>query len=228
MDTLLAQPKQTFANLPPEKRESIVRAAVAEFAEHGYQRASLNSIVKRLGISKGSLYQYFDNKEALFLHVFDHFTQQVKRQVRESMAGNSPNDFFAAARQVLLAGIAFIDNHPEYFQVYLKVLFERDVPRREELVARVRLFSLEYFGPLADLAIGQGVLRNDIPVPKVVFILDAMLDRFLQGYAQPYLDGGLALAGMSAARLHEEIDSMVAVLRTGLQPERPQHNALGE
>jgi AcrR family transcriptional regulator len=215
-------------NLPPEKRDSIVRAAVAEFAEQGYQRASLNSIVKRLGISKGSLYQYFDNKEALFLHVFDHFIQQVKRQVRTSVAGNGRDDFFAAARQVLLAGIAFIDNHPEYFQVYLKVLFERDVPRREELMARVRLFSLEYFGPLAERAMEEGGLRSDIPAPKVVFILDAMLDRFLQGYAQPYLDGGLALAGMPADRLQEEIDSMVAVLRTGLQPERPRHNGVGE
>ena len=218
MDTQLVQPKQTFMNLAPEKRESIVRAAAAEFAEQGYQRASLNNIVKQLGISKGSLYQYFDNKEALFLHVFDHFTEQVKRYVKAAAAGNGLDDFFGVARQVLLAGIAFIDSHPEYFQVYLKVLFERDVPRREELVSRVRLFSLEYFGPLADRAMEQGVLRSDIPPRKVVFILDAMLDRFLQGYAQPHLDGGLALAGMSADRLHDEIDSMVAVLRTGLQP----------
>ncbi|MBU4229542.1 MAG: TetR/AcrR family transcriptional regulator [Desulfurivibrionaceae bacterium] len=218
MDTQLVQPKQTFMNLAPEKRESIVRTAAAEFAEQGYQRASLNNIVKQLGISKGSLYQYFDNKEALFLHVFDHFTLQVKQYVKASVTGNGRDDFFGVARQVLLAGIAFIDTHPEYFQVYLKVLFERDVPRREELVSRVRLFSLEYFGPLADRAMLQGMLRRDIPARKVVFILDAMLDRFLQGYAQPHLDGGLALAGMSADRLHDEIDSMVAVLRTGLQP----------
>lgn len=220
MDTLLAQPKKTFVNLPREKRENVLRSAVTEFAEHGYQRASINNIVKRLGISKGSLYQYFDNKEALFLHVFDHFTQQVKQHVKASVATTSRDDFFGVARQVLLAGISFIDNHPEYFQVYLKVLFERDVPRREELVARVRLFSLEYFGPLAERAAGQGVLRSDISAHKVVFIMDAMLDRFLQGYAQPYLDGGLALAGMSVDRLHDEIDSIVAVLRTGLQPDR--------
>lgn len=220
MDTLLAQPKQTFVNLPREKRENVVRAAITEFAEHGYQRASLNNIVKRLGISKGSLYQYFDNKEALFLHVFDHFTQQVKQHVKASVSTTGHDDFFDVARQVLLAGISFIDNHPEYFQVYLKVLFERDVPRREELVARVRLFSLEYFGPLADRAVGKGILRGDISAHEVVFILDAMLDRFLQGYAQPYLDGGLALAEMSVERLHDEIDSIVAVLRTGLQPDR--------
>ena len=218
MDTQLAQPKQTFVNLPPEKREGILRAAVAEFAEQGYQRASLNNIVKQLGIAKGSLYQYFDNKEALFLHVFDHFTLQVKQHVKALVTGNGQDDFFDVARQVLLAGIAFIDSHPEYFQVYLKVLFERDVPRREELVARVRLFSLEYFGPLAERAREQGVLRRDIPARKVVFILDAMLDRFLQGYAQPYLDGGLALAGMPIEQLNDEIDSMVAVLRTGLHP----------
>src|SRR3990167_6808661 len=98
MDTLLVHPKQTFVNLPPEKRESIVRAAVAEFAEHGSQRASLINILKRWGISKGSLYQYFDNKEALFLHVFDHFTQQVKRSVKASVTGNGRDDFFVVAR----------------------------------------------------------------------------------------------------------------------------------
>lgn len=211
-------PKKTFANLPPEKQENILRAAVCEFAENGYRRASLNRIVASLNIAKGSLYQYFDNKEALFLHVFNQFIRQVKEEVKIACADVAENDFFAVAAKVLRAGISFIDRHPEYFRIYLRVLFEPDIPNREDLVARVRLFSLEYFGPLAEVAVEKGVLRGDIDSRKAVFILDALLDRFLQGYAQPYLDGGLGLSGMSAARLDEEIASMVAVLRSGLMP----------
>jgi len=216
MKSDLAEPKQTFANLPLEKQEKILRAAVCEFAENGYQRASINSIVGKLNIAKGSLYQYFANKEALFLHVFDHFTRQVKEEVKSAGADVGENDFFAVAAKVLRAGISFIDRHPEYFQIYLRVLFEPEIPRRDQLVAMVRLFSMEYFGPLAEAAVANGLLRGDIGSRKAVFILDALLDRFLQGYAQPYLDGGLGLAGMSAGRLDAEIASMVAVLRSGL------------
>jgi len=218
MEKNFALPKPTFLNLPPEKQENILRAAVAEFAEQGYQRASVNSIVKRLAIAKGSLYQYFDNKEALFLHVFDQFTQKVKQHVKESVPDGMEKDFFVLTRQVLLAGIRFIAEHPEFFQVYLKVLFERDVPRRAELVAQVRLFSLEYFGPLCELGKEQGVLRRELSCRMVVFILDATMDRFLQAYAQPSFDGALCLAEMSPERLHAEVDTIIAVLRNGLQP----------
>ncbi len=218
MEKCFTEPKPTFFNLPPEKQENILAAAVAEFAEQGYQRASVNSIVRRLGIAKGSLYQYFDNKEALFLHVFDQFTRKVKQQVKKSVAESQGHDFFLLTREALLAGIDFIVEYPEFFQIYLKVLFEQDVPRREELVARVRLFSLEYFGPLCELAKEQGMLRQDLSCRLVVFLLDATLDRFLQAYAQPYLDGGLGLAGMSRERLHAEIDTVITVLRNGLQP----------
>lgn len=43
----------------------ILDAALALFAEVGYERASTNAIAARAGISPGSLYQYFPNKEAI-------------------------------------------------------------------------------------------------------------------------------------------------------------------
>lgn len=43
----------------------ILDAALALFAELGYERASTNAIAARAGISPGSLYQYFPNKEAI-------------------------------------------------------------------------------------------------------------------------------------------------------------------
>jgi AcrR family transcriptional regulator len=45
-------PKQTFFNLPEEKREKIFSAAVDEFAEYGLDNASTNRIVKNSGIAK--------------------------------------------------------------------------------------------------------------------------------------------------------------------------------
>ncbi|HEY1447584.1 MAG TPA: TetR/AcrR family transcriptional regulator [Caulobacteraceae bacterium] len=48
------------------RRESILAVAAEVFAEEGYQAASMSSIAARLGGSKGTLYNYFGSKEALF------------------------------------------------------------------------------------------------------------------------------------------------------------------
>ena len=116
------------------------------------------------------------------------------------------------------AGINFINNHPDYFYIYLRVLFESEVPHREVLIGQVRLFSAEYFGPLCVVAQQDGQIRKNIDPQMVVFVLDALLDRFLQGYAKPYLDGGLELACKSEEELQNEVDMVIRILQNGLSP----------
>jgi AcrR family transcriptional regulator len=206
---------QTFINLTEDKRKAIVQAAVREFARLGYQKASLNTIVREASISKGSLYQYFHNKEALFRYIFEQFVLLVKRSV-QGAGDNGPQDFFSKVRQVFWAGIHFVDYYPEYFQIYLKVLFEADVPGRENLLARVHLFSSEYFGPLCIEAMGKGEIRDDIPAETVIFMIDALINSLLQGYALSYLDGGLGLDGMDKKAISSQIDKVLEVLEKGL------------
>jgi AcrR family transcriptional regulator len=48
-----------------QRIQEILDAALAQFAETGYEKASTNAIAARAGMSPGSLYQYFPNKEAI-------------------------------------------------------------------------------------------------------------------------------------------------------------------
>ena len=74
----MARPR--FAKLPAEQQQAIVRAARDEFAGRGFHDASLNRVIEAAGISKGSMYYYFDGKEDLYAyivrteleHLFDH------------------------------------------------------------------------------------------------------------------------------------------------------------
>jgi len=209
--------KDTFTNLPPDKRSKIEAALVGEFAAKGYRNASLNTMVKAAGIAKGSLYQYFANKEAIFFHVFNLFVRTVKGMVQPpAERGALAQGFWEVVRQTMLAGVAFVEQYPDYYQLYLNVLFEHEVPEREELISRVRLFSMEFFGPLAEEGQRQGVVNPGVPVAMVVFVIDAALDRFLQGYARSYMDGGLKLAAKQGPALIAEIDVLIAALQHGL------------
>jgi AcrR family transcriptional regulator len=48
------------------RREAMLTAALAVFLEHGYEGASIEEVMRRVGGSKASLYRYFGNKEGLF------------------------------------------------------------------------------------------------------------------------------------------------------------------
>ena len=62
-------PRPRFYKLPPDQQQTILRVAFDEFAAHGFAGASLNRIIDAAGISKGSMYYYFDGKEDLYAHV---------------------------------------------------------------------------------------------------------------------------------------------------------------
>jgi AcrR family transcriptional regulator len=51
---------------PEVRRQAILEAALSEFAERGFAAARLDDVAARAGVAKGTLYLYFQSKEALF------------------------------------------------------------------------------------------------------------------------------------------------------------------
>lgn len=66
----MARPR--FENLDLETRKRILETAAVEFAARGFEGTSLNQLLDQLGMSKGSFYYYFDDKEDLFTTVVDY------------------------------------------------------------------------------------------------------------------------------------------------------------
>lgn len=69
--------RSRFDNLDPEKQEAILKAAGDEFAEKGFGAASINRIILMSGMSKGSVYYYFEDKADLFATVLERGTQRM-------------------------------------------------------------------------------------------------------------------------------------------------------
>lgn len=57
-----------------ERREAFLMAALDEFFERGFAAARMDDIARRVGLSKGTLYLYFDSKEALFIALIETIT----------------------------------------------------------------------------------------------------------------------------------------------------------
>jgi AcrR family transcriptional regulator len=199
----------TFHNLPQAKQDKVLEAALAEFADKGYEQASLNTMVAHSGIAKGSLYQYFKDKKGLFVYVFQFAIELVRRtltKVKEDSLGES---FFVRLEKSLLAGVEFIQRHPRIYGLYLKILFDQNVPRREELLQTVRQFAADYLGSLVRQGIERGELSRNLSAPAAIFLLDALLDRFLQAVALPAFDVTLRLNEADQAEVRQKIVSLI-------------------
>lgn len=79
-------PKQTFLELDNEKRERIIRTALKEFAAYGYAGSSTNRIVKESGISKGSLFRYFESKEDMYFYLIDTVALQMANDMAKDLS----------------------------------------------------------------------------------------------------------------------------------------------
>jgi len=64
-------PKQTFFNLPEQKRRTLLEAAEREFTRVPIYEASIANIIKIANIPRGSFYQYFEDKEDLYFYLLD-------------------------------------------------------------------------------------------------------------------------------------------------------------
>src|SRR5699024_4584025 len=73
-----------FHNLNSDKQKEIINAAIMEFAQSGFEKASTNEIVRKANISKGSLFNYFNSKIDLYLYLIDysvHIIEQIVEQI---------------------------------------------------------------------------------------------------------------------------------------------------
>ena len=88
-------PSSTFFNLPEAKRQRLLDAAWQEFTTVSYMDASINKIIQSAEISRGSFYQYFSGKQALFTYLLQTLFQSAREMFTAQLTVHG-SDLFAA------------------------------------------------------------------------------------------------------------------------------------
>ncbi len=102
-------PYERFFKLKEDKQKRITSVAFAEFMEKGYEQASINRIIKEAGISRGSFYTYFADKEDLFSYVTAEDLRLIKNFLEESYLA-AGKDMFVLAESIMERGLRMEPN----------------------------------------------------------------------------------------------------------------------
>lgn len=171
-------PKDTFFNLPEDKREKILDAAMTEFEENSYENASINQIVSNSGISKGSFYQYFKDKKDLYKYILSLIVKKKLEYITPVMMNPFEHDFFTVIREMNLSGLEFARENPRYMAIGNWMLKDLKKPFYKELIDDNQGQAEDVYAMLLNNAIKRGEVREDIDVnftARMIFKLSSEL-----------------------------------------------------
>lgn len=164
--------------------ERIVAAAEEVVAERGYDGTSTNRVATRAGISPGSLYQYFPDKDALITEVLDRYVDALEARISAAFPGRLGTDLsVASVRGVVSELVDALAEHP----ALLRVLSER-LPRT---AGHRRVAFARRIDDLAATALRFGSAPgSDVPVETVGWVVVRAVEHVAISYVleEPRLD----------------------------------------
>src|ERR1700684_4551839 len=148
-----------------ERPQEILEAAFAEFSRNGYAVTTLDQIAERAGVTKGTIYVYFDNKEHLFISMVREIMKVTLDTVQEMFERHE-----GSTADLLRAQFSFIYQHIVEDRRRREVvrMLIAEAPRFPDLGDR---YYQESWRPCLDLlkqAIQRGIDRGEIRKSSII------------------------------------------------------------
>lgn len=163
-------PKPTFINLTKAKREHFLAVALEEFAMNDYDHASITHIVKVLGIAKGSVYQYFENKKDLYGYLLEQATQRRLEYVK-NLLRTPPQNIYDLFASLFVQTIQFDIENPLYSRLLANANNEKFSKDLGNAMIEQRKKSMDFMRGLLEREVLMGGIRFDLNIDLAGYLL---------------------------------------------------------
>lgn len=164
--------RNRFDNLEPDKQEAILQAAGEEFVKKGFTGASINRIIKASGMSKGSVYYYFEDKADLFATTLERSLQRLLDEIGWfSLEVLGPDEFWDALLELTRRSVAWARKDEWWVRlafVHHKLEME---PGTEKAAGRLMEFGHRWWKSILERGQALELIRTDLPIDLLVAIV---------------------------------------------------------
>lgn len=127
--------KEQFQNIREERKQQILDAALEIFALNGFHKASISQIAKEASISKGLLYNYFENKEELLSQVMIEGIRYLLR----SYSQESKKPAHDQLKRMIIETFDLMEEDHRHWRLYFSTMMQPEV---QQLVMEKLMKSL--------------------------------------------------------------------------------------
>ncbi len=170
-------PKETFFKIADEKRERLLREAARLFAERGFNQTDMAQLASRAGVAKGSIYNYFENKEDLYLYV----CRDGMRRSREAIYGRMDPGWnvYRQIEHIFRQGALFVRSHPEYLILYANISSAGMERFSVQMSREVEKYTADHLKRLIRRDMQRGLVRDDVDVNFAAFMVNSLYIIFM-------------------------------------------------
>ncbi|WP_070000440.1 TetR/AcrR family transcriptional regulator [Cellulosilyticum sp. I15G10I2] len=175
-----------FLNLNYEKQGAILKAAIKEFAIQGYDRASTDTIAHNAGISKGSLFNYFNNKLNLYAYVLDYAITIINDNILKAIEHIEDKDFYNRLKKIsIIKHKAFI-KYPEESHIVTHFFMKpmKTVLETNELFKKYYLLDDTILQEHLICYLDEKKLRRGITKEDVLFITSTLFEALIKRHIE--------------------------------------------
>lgn len=209
-------PKRTFLNLPEEKRGVIVNAAIDEFADYGFEAGSINRIVAKSAISKGSFYQYFEDKQDVFMYLLTVLEREKMQYFKGKHPPGMNMDTFQYFRWMIKAGMEFNTANPRLIQAVSRVLLGEGMYYGKTFEDQ-RLKAANAMRMMIKEAMARGEVDPSVDVDLAVMIMETWSNAISSYILNEGMKQKDIMKWVRSAKTQEKIDKLLYVMEYGLR-----------
>lgn len=159
-------PNVTFYRLPEDKQKRIYDAAVEEFSEYRFTDASINRIVKTAEIPRGSFYQYFRDKEDLYLYVLEQIAKEKLNIFSQYQSPDPKAGFFEGILASIPNIFDWVDRCPAYNRIGL-LMTQDSSDFIQGIIEKMRPTTNAFVAYLEEDR-RKGAIRNDVDLNLIM------------------------------------------------------------
>ncbi|WP_027398465.1 TetR/AcrR family transcriptional regulator [Anaerovorax odorimutans] len=163
-------PKDTFFNLPDEKRNRILDSAILQLYKTHYKKVTIDSIVNNARIPKGSFYQYFENKDDLYIYIFCQMGDKKKNILKEFQKYVNEMDFKEYLINLLEEANKFESSDSKLIEIKNKFINECPQEVRRIVLKNEIPKSYSLIKECISSYIKNGEIRKDLDVGIAAYI----------------------------------------------------------
>lgn len=210
-----------FEKLPTEKKEHILKICIEEFAQNGYENTSTDTITKRAGISKGSLFHYFKSKKKLYLYLFEYVLDLLTRETLKELDQIQREDFLDFIKEVAIIKQKVIMRFYQESRFVLNAYSHPPSAVKEE-IEKIYNKHLEANSDVSKLEsiyhkqlIDKERLRENVTVEQAYNITMMVMEQFTQKYIRLYKNHQFDFF-VDMEPLKKELDDYLKILKYGI------------
>jgi AcrR family transcriptional regulator len=208
---------RTFRRLDPGRQQAVLAAILDEAVERGPASLSVKLVAERAGVSVGSLYQYFQNRDGLVTFA----VELCARYLVDQFNGYRPLLVSMPLREGLTAyltgGLEWSQMQVGLVQFFLRGAYQGDSDIAERLVRPVGAALRETVHDMLAQAQRRGEVRQDIDLEAAARIINTLMIAVGDSLLLPYLDTYYQLSDGDMT-LDHLLDTLLDLILSGIAP----------